>query len=74
METRAAIKFPPPTRQGTEGNSRHSERQTLACLLPGRAKDLTAPLYIQLKIATEIHVTTLFDVTQERCKLITGYR
>jgi len=26
METRAAIKFFPPARQGAEGNSRHSER------------------------------------------------
>ena len=26
IETRAVIKFPPPARQGAEGNSRHSDR------------------------------------------------
>jgi len=33
-----------PARQGTEGNSRHSDR--LACFLPARAKDLSAPLLL----------------------------
>ena len=27
IETRAVIKFPPPARQGAEGNSRHSDRK-----------------------------------------------
>ena len=45
IETQAVIKFPhPPARQGAEGNSRHSDTQTLAYFLPGRAKDLSAPL------------------------------
>jgi hypothetical protein len=44
IETRAVIKFFFPARQGAEGNSRHSDRKTLACFLPGRAKDLSAPL------------------------------
>ena len=44
IETRAAIKFFFPARQGAEGNSRHSDR-ILACFLPGRATDLSASLY-----------------------------
>ena len=44
IETQAVIKvFFPPAKQGAEGNSRHL-RETLACFLPGRAKDLSAPL------------------------------
>ena len=39
IETRAVIKFFFPARQNAEGNSRHSD-ETLACFLPGRAKDL----------------------------------
>ena len=34
-----------PARQGAEGNSAHSSTEILACFLPGRAKDLSAPLY-----------------------------
>jgi len=34
---------PPPARQGTQGNSRHSDRN-ITCFLPGRAKDLSAPM------------------------------
>ena len=45
IETRAVIKFF-PARQGAKGNSRHSDK-TLACFLPGRAKDLSAPLYVR---------------------------
>ena len=52
--TRAVIKFSIPARQGAEGNSRHFNRnipkeihailtEILACFLPGRAKDLSAP-------------------------------
>jgi len=33
-----------PARQGAEGNSRHSDRN-ISLLLPGRTKDLSAPLY-----------------------------
>jgi len=45
IETRAVIKsFFFPARQDAEGNSRHSDRKIIACFLPGRAKDLSAPL------------------------------
>ena len=44
IETRAFIKFFSPARQGAEANSRHSDRNIN--FLPGRAKDLSAPLYI----------------------------
>jgi hypothetical protein len=48
METRPVIKlFSFPTRQGAEGNSRHSDRK--ACLLPGWAKELSAPLNMGVK-------------------------
>jgi len=43
METRAVIKFFPPARQGAEANSQHCERN-IKFFLPGRAKDLSAPL------------------------------
>jgi len=46
IETRAVIKFFFfLQRQGVEGNSRHSDRN-ISCFLPGRAKDLSAPLYV----------------------------
>jgi len=44
IETRASIKFFSPARQGAEGNS-PILTETLACFLPGRARDLSAPLY-----------------------------
>jgi len=43
IETRAVIKFFFSARQDAEGNSRHSDRNFLACFLPGLAKDLSAP-------------------------------
>jgi len=52
IETRAVIKFPPPARQGAEINSRHSERN-IGFSLPGRAKDLSAPLVYE-------HLTAAF--------------
>ena len=45
IETRAVIKFSLPARQGAKGNSHHLI-ETLAYFLPGRAKDLSAPLYL----------------------------
>ena len=46
IQTRAVIKFPPPTPlQGKAPKEIHAVlTETLACLLPGRAKDLSAPL------------------------------
>jgi hypothetical protein len=44
IKMRAVSKFF-PARQGPEGNSHHLT-ETLACFLPGRAKDLSAPLYV----------------------------
>jgi len=46
IETRAVIKFPsPPLPQGKAPKEiRAILTETLACFLPGRAKDLSAPL------------------------------
>jgi len=45
IETRAVIKFFPP-QQGTAPKEIHAIlRETVVCFLPGRAKDLSAPLY-----------------------------
>ena len=41
---KAASFFCFPAKQGAEGNLRLLT-ETLACFLPGRAKDLSAPLY-----------------------------
>jgi len=38
-------------RQGAEGNSYHYA-ETLACFLPGRAKDLSVPLYMHFNVNT----------------------
>jgi len=43
IETRAVFKFFFPARQGAERNSHHSDRN-IRFFLPGRAKDLSAPL------------------------------
>jgi len=44
IETRAVIKSPPPT-QGKAPKEIHAFlTETLACFLPGRAKDSSAPL------------------------------
>jgi len=45
IETRAVIKFPSPL-QGKAPKKIHAILiETLACFFPGRAKDLSAPLY-----------------------------
>jgi len=44
MEIELSSSFFFPARQGTEGNSRAILTETLAFFLPGRAKDLSAPL------------------------------
>jgi len=49
IETRAVIKFPPP-RQGKTPKDIHAIlTATLVRFLPGRAKDLSAPLYARCK-------------------------
>jgi len=46
IETRAVIKFPPTPLQGKAPKVIYSIlTETLACFLPGRAKDLSAPQY-----------------------------
>jgi len=46
-ETRAVIKFPPPL-QGKGPKEIHAIlTETLACILPGWAKDLSAPMYLK---------------------------
>jgi len=48
IETRAVIKFFFLPLQGKEPKEIHAIlTETLACFLPGRAKDLSAPLYAQ---------------------------
>ena len=49
IETRAVIKFlPPPLPQGKVPKEIHAIlTETLACFLPDRAKELSAPLYVQ---------------------------
>ena len=47
IETRAVTKFSPCPLQGKAPKEIHAIlTETLACFLPGRAKDLSAPLYI----------------------------
>jgi len=49
LETRAVIKF--IFLQGKEPKEIHAIlTETLACFLPGRAKDLSAPLYISCAV------------------------
>ena len=46
IETPAVIKVFFPARQSTERNSRHSDRNKLACFFPGLVTDLSAHLYV----------------------------
>ena len=49
METRAFINFPPPP-QGKAPKEIHAiMTETLACFLPGGAKDLSAPLQVRIR-------------------------
>ena len=46
IETRVVVKLPPAPLQGKAPKEIHSIlTETLACFLPGRAKDLSAPMY-----------------------------
>ena len=46
IETQAVIKFPPSPLQGKAPKEIHASLTEIwACFLPGRAKDLSAPLY-----------------------------
>jgi len=58
IETRAVIKSPPPpTLQGKAPKEIHAILiETLACFLPSRAKDLSAPLYFGSTVTTFITV------------------
>jgi len=42
--------------------------QTLACFLPGRAKDLSAPLYTHLSLCVTNIVSIRRTATQVECK------
>jgi len=54
IETRAVIKFFFPPLQGKAPKEIHAIlTETLACLLPSQAKDLSAPLYV-LKVKVKI--------------------
>ena len=59
IETRAVIKSPPHPMQGKAPREIHAIlTETLACFLPGRAKDLSAPLYCTYK-SLSIYTTLL---------------
>ena len=63
IETRA-VKFIPPL-QGKAPKEIHSIlTETLACFLPGRAKDLSAALYIQ---ARDLNYSVHVCVSVHRC-------
>jgi len=55
IETRAVIKI--FSLQGKAPKEIHAIlRETSACFLPGRAKDLSAPLYVRLRNITESEI------------------
>ena len=66
IETRAVIKVFFPSRQGAEGNSRHSD-ETLACFFPGRAKDLSAPLYIYFRTLSHLFLLLRSSNSPHHC-------
>jgi len=55
IETRAVIKSPPPLQGNAPKEVNAIPTETLACFLPGRAKDLSAHLYIPY-VHTSIYV------------------
>ena len=60
IETRAVIKFFSPL-QGKAPKEIHAIlTETLACFLPGRAKNLSAPLYVQNPVDVNILAITSF--------------
>ena len=66
-----------PARQGAEGNLRHSERETLACFLSGRAKELSAistPCKSVLKKIHAILTETLACFLPGRAKDLSALR
>jgi hypothetical protein len=68
IETRAGIKIPP---QGKAAKEIHIIlTETLVCFLPGRAKDLSAPLYTHQQGSTNIcsHITT--ELITHQCTII----
>jgi len=52
IETRAVIESPPPPPGKAPKEIHAILTETLACFLPGRANDLSAPLYLGLHITT----------------------
>jgi len=67
IETRAVIKLRPHLPQGKAPKEIHiSLTETLACFLPGRAKDLSAPLKFQASAVISIRSTLLLDITKRR--------
>ena len=59
IETRAVIKFV-FSLQGKAAKEIHAiQTETLACFLPGRAKDLSAPLYIRRSEADDVGKTRM---------------
>jgi len=57
IETRAIIKSPPPL-QGKASKEIHAIlTETLACFLPGRSKELSAPLYM-FRVVSPLIITS----------------
>jgi len=55
--SRREIKSPPPTLQGKASKEIHAILTgTLACFLPGRAKDLSTPLSLYLSLSLSIYI------------------
>jgi len=72
METRAVIKFPPSPLQFKAPNDIHTIlTEALACFLRGRAKDLSAPLYMQtntILITSRSVLLTARNVSNRNCR------
>jgi hypothetical protein len=65
IETRAVIKF--FLLQGKAPKEIHAIlTETLACFLPGRAKDLSAPLYNSYSVGVNQYCMEICDVAERR--------
>ena len=62
-----------PARQSTEGNSRHSDRNKLACFFPGLDKDLSAHLYMYVCVCMYVFMYVCVYVCIYLCMYICMY-
>jgi len=67
IETRAVIKLFSPPLQGKAPKEIHAIlTETLACILPGRAKDLSASLYSETKVLFRTNLQQMFQTCSHR--------